>query len=200
MCQRTAGCSAALQRTMLGLLVNNAPMPIILAQALPTPEASEPEYHREIRREMIRSGMRRKAEAGGVAGCAPVGYINRRLGDRAWVEIDPVQGPLVREAFELMATGEYSLRKLLAIMTKKGLRSRNGKPMGVSGLWSMLNNPFYISHMRYGMTELHGHQAPLVSRALFTKICSTRKANNRNAVSMTSKKPNPPLTAEHVSN
>ncbi len=47
--------------------------------------------------ESTRRGMRSKAERGGLPGCAPVGYVNRRVGDRAWVEVDQVQGPLVRE-------------------------------------------------------------------------------------------------------
>ena len=130
----------------------------------------EPEWHREFRRTAIRDGMRRKAEAGGTPGCAPVGYRNRRDEDgNAYVEIDPVQGPLVRVAFELMATGDYSLRKLLAVMTERGLRSRNGRPMRVSGLWSVLNNSFYIGKTRFGLSPLEGSHQPLVSLSNFYK-------------------------------
>lgn len=135
-------------------------------------QSPEPEWHREFRRETIREGRRRKAEAGGVPGCAPVGYRNRRdENGNAYVEIDPVQGPLVREAFELMATGEYSLRKLLAVMTEIGLLSRNGRPMGVSGLWNVLKNPFYFGKIRRQNNELvNGHHHSIVNETLFAQV------------------------------
>lgn len=88
-------------------------------------------------------GIRRKMESGEGYGAAPVGYINRRVGDRAWIEPDPVTYPLVQEAKVLHATGKYSLRKLCSIMAEKGLRSRNGKVMGPSAMQWMLRSPSY---------------------------------------------------------
>lgn len=125
--------------------------------------ARNEERGREARRR-AEAGRRAKAAAGGLNGCAPVGYVNRRQGSRTWVEIDPVQGPLVREAFELYATGEYSLRGLLKIMTEKGLLSRNGKAMGVSALHWMLNNPFYDGEIRARSDAYPGSHVPLGCR------------------------------------
>ena len=142
-------------------------------------EAIEPAWHREYRRRSVREGMRRKAEAGGTPGCAPVGYRNRRDGNgNAYVEIDPVQGPLVREAFELMAKGKYSLRGLLAIMTEKGLLSRNGRPMGVSGLWSILHNLPYSGQQRYGNTLIASTRDNIINVRLFECVDSNSTSNS----------------------
>lgn len=111
---------------------------------------------------LTKRGMRLKAENGGLPGCAPVGYLNKRVGVRAWVEIDPVKGPLVKEAFELAAAGEYSLKQLLRIMTDKGLTSRNGREMSVSGFRWMLQNPFYKGMVRYGDMLIPGIHIALV--------------------------------------
>ena len=40
------------------------------------------------------------------------------------IEIDPERAPLVQLAFELYATGEYSLIDLATILEARGLRSR----------------------------------------------------------------------------
>jgi hypothetical protein len=90
-------------------------------------------------------GIKRKLASGEGYGAAPVGYINRRVGDRAWIEPDPVTFPLIQEARQLHATGRYSLRQLCAVMAEKGLRSRNGKVVGPSAMWWMLKSPPDIS-------------------------------------------------------
>lgn len=55
---------------------------------------------------------------------------------------------LVKEAFRLYATGQYSLAELQAELTAKGLTSPNGRKPGaavpISGVGRMLQNPFYV--------------------------------------------------------
>src|SRR5437667_261815 len=73
-------------------------------------------------------GMTQKAKAGGTPAMAPLGYLNVRElvegREVRTVAIDPERGPLIREAFELYATGEWTLRTLLDHLTERGLRSR----------------------------------------------------------------------------
>jgi site-specific DNA recombinase len=61
----------------------------------------------------IRKGMDQKAKMGGWPTRAPIGYLNVRQKiaghDIAKVVLDPERALLVREAFRLYATGEYSL-------------------------------------------------------------------------------------------
>lgn len=120
------------------------------------------DYHAHMG-ELSRRGMEQKAASGILPCCAPVGY--RNIGKR--IEIDTVLAPLVREAFERAATSRLPLRSLLAEMTKKGLVSRNGKPLKVSAFWYMLRNPFYTGMVRWKGELIPGLHEPLVSRELF---------------------------------
>lgn len=95
------------------------------------------------RGQRVREALAERRLAGKPTGCAPVGFKNAVIDGEKTIIIDEVMGPLVHEAFELAATGTYSLREMRVIMTEKGLRSRNGTVMGVSGLHGMLKNPLY---------------------------------------------------------
>jgi len=107
-------------------------------------EAAYREYRRldyEARGKKIRAALAARRTKGEATGYPPVGYRIVRLPDgRKVVKEDPVMSPLVRETFDLYATGNYSLRELLAVMTAKGLRSRTGRRMGVSALWYVLKS------------------------------------------------------------
>ncbi len=60
--------------------------------------------------EEVKKGQMEKASQGVWPSCVPLGYRNR-LEDHTIV-VDPADGPFVRRAFELAATGQYSLTKL----------------------------------------------------------------------------------------
>lgn len=138
-------------------------------------ESWDEQYARIIREwskflsEQTKHGMRLKAESGELPGAAPLGYLNLRRGAKAWVEVDPIVAPLVKEAFELAATERYSMRELLTVMTKKGLRSKRGNPMGLAAFRRMLINQFYISRIRYGQEYFIGKHIPLVNEGTFAK-------------------------------
>ena len=97
----------------------------------------------------IRKGMDQKAKMGGWPTRAPIGYLNIREKvsgkEIAKVVLDPERALLVREAFRLYSTGEYSLPELQAAMHAKGLTSpyKPGHPVSVSKIAEMLANPFY---------------------------------------------------------
>jgi hypothetical protein len=120
--------------------------------------------------DLVKRGIQAKIARGEYPGCAPIGYRNCRTGGRAWVEIDPVMGPLIREAFVLMATGKYSLRQLATTMTEKGLRSKHGKSLSSSSLHHLLTNRFYTGVIISNGRSYLGKHAPLVSHATFARV------------------------------
>jgi site-specific DNA recombinase len=130
--------------------------------------------------------MRRMAMAGELPGCPPVGYRNGRDGNRKTVETDLISAALVRELFELAASTDFPVRKLLAVMRERGLRSRAGNPIGVSGLYGVLRNPFYCGKVEYGGETFNGKHEPLISKALFdevrAKLASRRRCLRRTAL------------------
>jgi site-specific DNA recombinase len=136
----------------------------------------------------IRKGMTQKAKMGGWPGRAPIGYVNvrERVGghDVAKIEFDPERATLVREAFRLYATGEYSILDLQATMHAKGLSSPHarraaGAPMSASKIAEMLANPFYVGVVEWGGVRYEGQHRPLVSHSLFERVQDVLRAHDR---------------------
>ncbi|MGH2577516.1 MAG: recombinase family protein, partial [Actinomycetota bacterium] len=134
----------------------------------------------------IRKGMTQKAKMGGWPTKAPVGYLNVREKtagkEIAKVVLDPDRALLVREAFRLYATGEYSLPELQATMHAKGLTSpyarRPGAPVSVSKLAELLANPFYIGVVQWGGVRYQGQHKVLIPHTLFDRVQETLRARD----------------------
>ncbi len=100
----------------------------------------------------VRKGMTQKARQGLWPAKAPLGCLNvreQRTGKRgvAKVVLDPERALLVREAFRMYATGDYSLAELQSALAAKGLTSptarKPGAPPPVSALATMLHNAIF---------------------------------------------------------
>jgi hypothetical protein len=123
--------------------------------------------------------MIQKAERGGTIGKAPVGYLNvtnlvEGLEIRT-VTFDPDRSDLVRWVFEEYATGEWTILKLLAAATEKGLRTapsrkRAAKPMSPSSFHNMLRNRYYIGKIRFRDVEYEGSHEHLVPLETFQAV------------------------------
>jgi site-specific DNA recombinase len=131
-------------------------------------EARLARYQEQSR--IVKRGMRLKAEAGGTVGRAPLGYVNKRIGKEAWVEIDPVLGPLVKEVFGLATTGRYSLRQLCSVMADKGLVGRSGRPLGPSTMRGILANPFYCGLATTQNSTTLGRHREIISMQDFVRV------------------------------
>ena len=124
--------------------------------------------------------MGQKAKNGGTISRAPVGYLNvaERIDDREirTVIIDPVRAPLIRVAFELYATGEYSLADLVDELYERGFRMpRYGRypterPISVSRLAVLIHDRYYIGWITYEGEEFKGRHEPLISEDLFDRV------------------------------
>jgi hypothetical protein len=90
--------------------------------------------------ELVSQGMLSKLLTGEWTWCAPDGYVNReeKLGGsshvehlmharyKRWVELDPEQGTVWRDAWDLLLEGTYSLRAICEELHKRGYRLRSG--------------------------------------------------------------------------
>ncbi|MBL4658743.1 MAG: recombinase family protein, partial [Alcanivoracaceae bacterium] len=99
-----------------------------------------------------------------------------------------VQGPLVREAFELYSTNNYSLLSLNKVMHKRGLRSSVGGNLGKNGFSRILNNPFYYGtiYIQASKETYAGKHEPLITKALYNRVQDiltgkTRKKINKHS-------------------
>ncbi len=121
-------------------------------------------YYIDRLSEDIRRGMRQKIKNGIWPQKAPLGYLN----DKATRTIipDPVRAPLIRKAFELYATGEYTLARLRETMNALGLSAWN-RPLAISNYQYILKNPIYTGLMRIKGEIYEGKHEPIISKALF---------------------------------
>jgi site-specific DNA recombinase len=134
----------------------------------------------------IRKGMTQKAKMGGWPTKAPIGYLNVREKSAgkeiAKVVLDPERALLVREAFRLYATGDYSLPELQATMHAKGLTSpyarTPGAPVSVSKLAEMLANPFYVGVVQWGGARYAGQHKALIPQSLFDRVQQMLRSRN----------------------
>ena len=128
-------------------------------------------YSRNLANEVIK-GTVQKAKNGGTPGRAPTGYVNVRQTANGrevrTVVVDPERGPLMTWAFDAYRTGEWTIRRLLAELTARGLTtaptSRGpGKPLGVSHLHTLLRNPYYMGVVSYRGVIYPGKHEPLTT-------------------------------------
>lgn len=126
-------------------------------------------YHHHLGR-LTSHGMAQKAREGGYPGFAPTGYRNATRNGKRTVEIDPVLGPLVEEAFRRASQPRASLHRVLEELTPRGLVSRTGHPLYPAALRRILTNPFYAGMIRYQGQFYRGHHEPLVSPTLFERV------------------------------
>ena len=127
------------------------------------------DYIRNLREE-TRKGFYGRLKQGIYPLQAPIGYVDR--GKAQPKTVDPIMGPLVRQAFELYATGRYSLETLRIELEKLGLRQRKGGSVNRNSLSVILNNPFYMGVIRIRKTNetFAGIHVPLVTRGLFDRV------------------------------
>ncbi len=125
-------------------------------------------YYIDNLSENVKRGLRQKVRRGECPGAAPTGYLNDKA-NHTMVR-DPERFALVRSMFQLYATREYSLKDLRDKVAALGLVSRKGKPLTISNIHRLLQNPFYYGGLRF-KGELHqGAHEPAIAKKLFDTV------------------------------
>ncbi|NYE95170.1 DNA invertase Pin-like site-specific DNA recombinase [Psychromicrobium silvestre] len=128
--------------------------------------------------EDIRIKMRNKAVNGGTIGRAKLGYLNVRkdIDGRQvnTVELDAKRATLILKAWDLYATGDYTLERLEAVMGDMGLTSRASarapeKPIAQSKLHQMLKDPYYCGYVTYRGDMFPGRHEPIIGKSSLSK-------------------------------
>ena len=127
------------------------------------------DYIRNLKEE-TQKGIQGRLKQGLYPFKAPFGYLDN--GGGKVKTLDPARAPLIYEAFNLYASGQYSLVSLGQALTALGLRTHNHRPVTKNTISRVLRNPFYhgtIRIMRHG-TEHPGIHHPLISKELFDQV------------------------------
>jgi site-specific DNA recombinase len=137
------------------------------------------EYASSQSAEDVKYKMGQKAKNGGTITRAPVGYLNviEHIEDRRvrTVAIDPVRGPLIRLAFELYATGEYTLADLADELYEQGLRmprTARYPERGISAnrLAVLLRDDYVCGWITYDGEKIRGRHQALIEPDLFERV------------------------------
>ena len=144
------------------------------------------EFYSDNLGQEVRKGMRQKVRNGGWPSLAPIGYVNVRVaGERrseAMLAVDPERAPLVLKAFELYATGEYTVATLAHELGDLGLRNRYGRPLSRSKVAELLHKKVYAGIVTHDGVEYPGGHEPLVPKELFEKVQAVLTAHDRAGV------------------
>lgn len=127
------------------------------------------DYIRNLREE-TKKGLYGRLKQGLYPFRARVGYLDRGKGKAK--DIDPLQAPLVKKAFELYAVGNIGLNALVEKMYGLGLRNKNKNKISRNGLVCILKNPFYMGLIKIDVTnELFvGQHQSIISKELFDQV------------------------------
>ena len=119
----------------------------------------------------VKRGMRVRAERGEHVSRVPIGYRKVWRDDSFVIEADPVQAPLVYQAF-MMAAGRHSIRQLHAKLKCEGLRLADGRVPSASCVFRLLRNRFYLGEVRAGSGTVPGLHPALIDADTFSKASS----------------------------
>ncbi|MFI6169043.1 recombinase family protein [Nocardia sp. NPDC051052] len=130
--------------------------------------------------EDIRIKMMNKATSGGTIGRAKLGYLNVRVDFEGrqinTIQLDEKRAPLVLKAWELYASGEYTIERLEATMADLGLTNRPSgrwpveQPVSDSKFHQMLRDPYYAGYVEYKGSLYPGRHEPIVGQELFDQV------------------------------
>ena len=125
----------------------------------------------------VKRGNRQKLEQGGWPGRAPFGYFNNKA-DKT-IHPDPKLVPYIKRAFDLYATGTYSLQEVTDILYGEGFRSKSGKKVHRGSIHRVLKRAFYCGvMMRDGRLYSGKHQA-LITNTLFDRVQDVMTGNSK---------------------
>lgn len=133
--------------------------------------ASISEWYSANLGEEIKKANLAKLKRGELPHKPPVGYKSVR-GENSRVKHlpDPKTAPLVRQAFELFSTGNYSLNGLSEEMHARGLSTRYGRIYSRESMKKLLTRRFYIGRLEWQGKEYKGKHKPIITRELFYRV------------------------------
>lgn len=122
----------------------------------------------------VKRGLRTRVEMGLWPGVAPLGYLNQKLMDKkCQIVVDRARAPMVKKMFEKVAYEHFSGRKIYNwLKFELNFHTRGNKPLTLSGVYRILDNPFYYGPFEYPRESgnwYQGKHEPLITQELFEK-------------------------------
>jgi len=141
--------------------------------------ASFAEYYSNNLATEIKKGLHQKHQTGGTPFRPPIGYLPKRelvgTQDIRTVIRDEERAPLVQRAFDLYATGDWTLHRLTDHLEAQGLRSRptatrGPQPLRMTSIHKLLKNPYYTGIVVYQGRRVLGRHPRLIDQDTFDRV------------------------------
>lgn len=143
----------------------------------------------DIRSERTKNGMKARFLAGLGNGYAPLGYLNQG----GYYIKDPETFGIMKDAWDIMATGTKSLREMIKVLKDKGIKGgKNGRggTLHPQMLNKIFRNKFYagkIVSKKYGQ-EILGQHPPMITEEQFYVVQAVLDGRNTNIASPISRR------------
>lgn len=105
-------------------------------------------------------------------GSAPFGYIKDTENNKILVVEEEAQ--LVKTAYELYASGNYTDQTIADFMNKSGLKTRRGNKWSKDTVADFLQNEFYYGKVAYRDQLWPGRQPAIITKELFDSVKEVR--------------------------
>jgi len=135
---------------------------------IPNIFASIAQWESEVNGRRTRDALMQKFREGWQPTPPPIGYCS--VGgdrERKTCEPDVYEAPIIKELFEMYATGNYSIIGLQDWLSDQNIVSRHGTGLGHSVICNILNNHFYYGLIRWHGQSKIGKHVPIISKDLF---------------------------------
>jgi site-specific DNA recombinase len=128
------------------------------------------QFYSDVLSERVRYRMSEAVKAGRFVWRAPLGYRNVQANGTKNLAIDEERAPMIRKAFELLASGSYQRDAVLRAINAMGLRTVRGNPVTPQSFSQMMRNPIYMGWIHSGENKVKGNFEALVSEELFITV------------------------------
>ncbi|MBN1168991.1 recombinase family protein [Candidatus Woesebacteria bacterium] len=119
----------------------------------------------------IRRGVKNKYLQGWLAGPAPIGYLNLKIGSDAKIIVDKKKAPYIKQIFEKVGLENMKVHELRVwIDENTSLRTKTGNSLSKSTVYSMLRKHFYYGKLPFKGELLDGSHPAIISKDLFDKV------------------------------
>ena len=117
-------------------------------------------------------------EQGRYLHAAPLGYRNVQQNGQKTLALDH-SAPLVKQAFEMMATGGYSSDAVRQFVTAGGLRAKKGHKLSRQTFSAVMKNPVYCGLIVHKGQTYKGNFPALVSEDLWHSVQDTLRGKKK---------------------
>lgn len=132
----------------------------------------------------VRRGLKYKCERGEYPRPAPLGFENWGETRRRNIRPHKFEASLIKKAFELAATAEYSLNYLVDYLHKKGLRTKMGKKISKSHVFNILTCPTHYGYFYHNGELYQGDYGAIISKRLFDSVQKALKDRSKPRVNI----------------